>query len=247
MGMLIDHGCDAMTTFLFTQTLGTIMGLGIVNLIIENAFWFVMIWLMAALPFYLNTWEEYYTGELVLPVVNGVNEGTAMACFFMTLTAIIGRDFWFYKVFGLIQFNHLMLTSSFLAGVVFGLHSLIKVVREYGGKRLDVYHNLLIFVFMIFTLYLVIFLADSKIIAEYPKVIVLLYGFGFAKLMGHLQLAHLADAKFMQFRKSLMTTYVLLGSISILNALFKVSVVNIDYVIVILLCLHIIGKNVFKV
>jgi ethanolaminephosphotransferase len=28
MGLLIDHGCDAMTTFLFTQTMGTIMGLG---------------------------------------------------------------------------------------------------------------------------------------------------------------------------------------------------------------------------
>jgi ethanolaminephosphotransferase len=197
---------------------------------------------MAALPFYLNTWEEYYTGELNLPVLNGVNEGAIIAAFFMHLTGFLGRDFWFYKLFGLIQLNHFLLLLSFFAGIMYGLDSLIKVVNEYGGKRLDVYHNLLIFVFMILTLFLVIFITDSEIILHHPKILILLYGFGFAKLMGHLQLAHIADAKFMQFRKSLMITYIILGSIAVLNLLGHKQIINIDAVIIILLTLHLVGK-----
>lgn len=33
LGMLIDHGCDAVTTFIFACGLGTIVGLGKINLI----------------------------------------------------------------------------------------------------------------------------------------------------------------------------------------------------------------------
>jgi ethanolaminephosphotransferase len=197
---------------------------------------------MAALPFYLNTWEEYYTGELNLPFFNGVNEGALIGSFFMHLTGFIGRDFWFYELFGIVQLNHLFLLISFFSGILFGLDSLIKVVREYGGKRLDVYHNLLIFVFMILTLFLIIFINESEIVLHHPKILILLYGFGFAKLMGHLQLAHLADAKFMQFRKSLLTTYIILGSISVLNLLGHKQIINIDAVIIVLLVLHIVGK-----
>lgn len=29
LGLMFDHGCDALTTFLFTQGLGTILALGI--------------------------------------------------------------------------------------------------------------------------------------------------------------------------------------------------------------------------
>lgn len=29
MGMMFDHGCDALTTFLFASGLGTLVGLGI--------------------------------------------------------------------------------------------------------------------------------------------------------------------------------------------------------------------------
>jgi ethanolaminephosphotransferase len=31
LGLMFDHGCDALTTFLFTTGLGTILGLGKVN------------------------------------------------------------------------------------------------------------------------------------------------------------------------------------------------------------------------
>jgi ethanolaminephosphotransferase len=31
LGMMFDHGCDALTTFLLSLTLGTIIGIGIIK------------------------------------------------------------------------------------------------------------------------------------------------------------------------------------------------------------------------
>ena len=51
-------------------------------------------WLMTSIPFFLNTWEEFYTGELNLPIVHGVSEGTLTACIAMALTGYYGLEFW---------------------------------------------------------------------------------------------------------------------------------------------------------
>jgi ethanolaminephosphotransferase len=46
------------------------------------------------LGFYAATWEEYYTGELSLPVINGPNEGIVITCLIHIFTGIVGPDFW---------------------------------------------------------------------------------------------------------------------------------------------------------
>lgn len=53
-----------------------------------------MILLAPAMVFFMATWEEYYTGMLALPIVNGPNEGLAVmySCYFFT--AIHGPSFW---------------------------------------------------------------------------------------------------------------------------------------------------------
>jgi len=44
--------------------------------------------------FYISTWEEYYTGELFLPVFNGPSEGLAIASLVHVITYIYGREVW---------------------------------------------------------------------------------------------------------------------------------------------------------
>jgi ethanolaminephosphotransferase len=204
--------------------------------------WYAIIWLMTSFPFFLNTWEEYYTGELNFPLIHGVSEGTLVACFAMIMTGIFGDHFWHAKIeiFGIVtRFNHLIVFPTFIAGIGFGLNSLINVVRNYKDKE-DIIQNLFIFIYLVVSLILVVLLSDSKIVKYYPKILIVLYGFAFAKLVGHLQLAHLSDAKFMQYRKSLLLTFFVLALQSIAQYFFNVRVVDTDYLIIGFLVLHIV-------
>jgi len=44
--------------------------------------------------FYVATWEEYYTGKLVLPVCNGPSEGIILGAALSLSTFYVGRQFW---------------------------------------------------------------------------------------------------------------------------------------------------------
>jgi ethanolaminephosphotransferase len=44
--------------------------------------------------FFMNTWEEYYRGELVLPIINGPNEGILIAIAIYFTTAATGSRWW---------------------------------------------------------------------------------------------------------------------------------------------------------
>lgn len=244
LGLLMDHGTDALTTFFFTQSLGSIIGLSKLNHhIIDNIEYFSIIWLMASIPFFLNTWEEYYTGELNLPVFHGVSEGTVVACIAMNVAGFFGRSFWTteIQVFNtVLKYNELATLFCFISGVLFGFLSVINVLIKFKDRRQDAFTNLFLFIFLCLSLCIVIKYANSTIIIEYPKIVLYVYGFAFAKLVGHLQLAHVADAKFMQFRRSLMSTFLFLALFSLSNY-YGYTKINIDYLIVGSLILHIIG------
>jgi hypothetical protein len=128
----------------------------------------------------------------------------------------------------------------FLAGVLFGLISVFKVFRDY-KHRTDTLHNLFTFITLLVTLIIVLIFADSDIIRYHPKLLLILYGLAFAKLVGHLQLAHLADAKFMQFRKSILLSSILLALVALFNRFLESEILDIDRLIIALLILHIIG------
>jgi ethanolaminephosphotransferase len=44
--------------------------------------------------FFMATWEEYYTGTLALPIVNGPNEGLAIMYSCYLGTAVVGTEVW---------------------------------------------------------------------------------------------------------------------------------------------------------
>jgi len=211
--------------------------------IIDSVIWYSLIWLMISFPFFLNTWEAYYLGELNFPIIHGVSEGTLIVCSFMHISGFIGIDFFLnnYTIYGItLQFNHILVILFFISGLCYGLYSLINVRKNFKDVKDDTISSLVIFVLMMFSLFAVIFFSESTLIKTHPKLLVILFGFAFAKLVGHLQLAHLADAKFMQYRKSLVITFCFLASLSILNYFWKIKIADIDTVIISLLIMHII-------
>lgn len=243
--MMFDHGCDALTSFLLALSLGTIIGLGIQSILIyiDSIIWFSLIWLMIAFPFFLNTWEAYYVGELNFPIIHGVSEGTLIVCTVMHSVGFLGLELWTSKVTILnttLQTNQLAVIIFFLSGVGYGLYSLINVITKYKDIKDDTISSLVIFVTMIISLFIVIFYSESELVRKYPKLLILLYGFAFAKLVGHLQLAHISDAKFMQYRRSLVITFFFLATLSILNYFFKIKLIEIDILIIGFLIMHII-------
>ena len=66
--MLFDHGIDAINGGLMMLPTCSALGTGRCM----NIF---LLFTMGFVPFYTQTWEEYYREEMVLPVVNGPTEG----------------------------------------------------------------------------------------------------------------------------------------------------------------------------
>ena len=69
LGMLIDHGMDSITAVINTMLIQVMLQVG-------NNFLCVFSMIAATQPFYFAIMEQYYTGELVLPEVNGIDEGS---------------------------------------------------------------------------------------------------------------------------------------------------------------------------
>lgn len=87
LGLLMDHGCDAFNTIIGSVSVATAVCAG--------PTWKSWIVLMTAvIVFFMNTWEEYYRGALILPIINGANEGILVAIGIYFLTAVVGPSWW---------------------------------------------------------------------------------------------------------------------------------------------------------
>jgi ethanolaminephosphotransferase len=56
LGMLVDHGCDSITTFLLSVALCSIMKF-------KDGIWFGILWSLIGTPFFICTWEQCITGK----------------------------------------------------------------------------------------------------------------------------------------------------------------------------------------
>ena len=87
LGMLFDHGCDAINAGLCAIPMGSVLGTGWTVSI------FFTLW-CGFVPFYFQTWEEYYLGAMNLPPINGPSEGLLMAVSMCFCSYFYGSQFW---------------------------------------------------------------------------------------------------------------------------------------------------------
>ena len=194
LGLLFDHGTDACTTFFITCGLGAILAL-------ETIYQYILLWIMIIVPFYLNNWEEYITGVMSLPIINGINEGTFVIVFLECLTGCIGQDYLNkkeYIIFGKhILFNTFISSLACGAGIFFGIISIFKVRQlESKEKRINALIDVFPFIYFLAGFFCIIYLTDSKISENYPQLLLVSFGFQFAKMLGLLQLAHLMGIRY---------------------------------------------------
>jgi ethanolaminephosphotransferase len=90
LGLLFDHGCDAVNSLFGSANWIVAMAL---NPLHDVSLCFVILFGPYAL-FYVGTWEEYHTGKLILPIVNGPNEGLIGGALMSLTSYMYGPTFW---------------------------------------------------------------------------------------------------------------------------------------------------------
>ena len=90
LGLLFDHGCDAINSIFGSAN--WIIGMGLIPA--DNL---LACWALVFGPFcmfYIATWEQLHTGELVMPIVNGPNEGIMGGALLSLTSWWLGYSFW---------------------------------------------------------------------------------------------------------------------------------------------------------
>jgi len=90
LGLLFDHGCDAANSMFGSAN--WIIAIGLVLSDDPCMCWILVLGPMAL--FYVATWEEYYTGKLILPIMNGPNEGLVLGALTSLTTFLYGTAYW---------------------------------------------------------------------------------------------------------------------------------------------------------
>ena len=194
LGLLIDHGTDACTTFYIAIVGGSIT-------YYDNIYLYLLYYFPVSCTFFMNTWEEYYKGELILPIIHGVSEGTLYIAIVFIVSGIYGPSL-SLKEFILFNKYHLKLNEIngillCFGGLLFSFKSVFGVLNTIKREQLlPAIKDTLIYILFFTTLLSVSFLTDSIIVKEYPKFIILTFGFQFAKMMGILQLSHVLGSPY---------------------------------------------------
>ena len=197
LGLLFDHGTDACTTFYATIVTGSII-------YYSNIYQYIIIYIPLSCTFFINTWEEYYVGELVLPEINGVAEGTLLIDILYIISAIYGSNFYLKEINlfkRVIKVNDFLGICTCIGGLLFCLKSIVGVLKKVKKEKLgNAFKDTLIYILFSGTLLSLAFLNEGSYITEYPKFIILTFGFLFAKMLGMLQLAHILESPYKVYR-----------------------------------------------
>ncbi|CAN1786387.1 Choline/ethanolaminephosphotransferase 1 [Linum perenne] len=174
----------------------------------KYTFWF---WVISAIPFYLATWESYFTNTLILPVVNGPTEGLMLIYLAHFFTAIVGAEWWsqdFGQSLPIVSWVpfvsevptfkavlYLMIAFAVIPTIGSNVMNVNKVVQARKGGISMALALAMIYPFMVLMGGILVwgYLSPSDVIGNYPHLVVLGTGLAFGFLVGRMILAHLCD------------------------------------------------------
>mmetsp|Transcript_13188 Transcript_13188/g.25073 ORF Transcript_13188/g.25073 Transcript_13188/m.25073 type:complete len:386 (+) Transcript_13188:288-1445(+) len=207
LGLLFDHGIDAIVVTIGALSLSAIFQLGCT--------WKTLIfWMSGAGGFYMASWEEYYTNEFDLPPINGPSEGILLFTALELLTAWKGVGIWTAETFvpG-VQNNSLfvliILVGSFFtilgnAGAVYRAEHRKKHMKVHFLKALS---KVLPFVALNALAFLWLRLSKKNIMELHPRLVIWTLGLAFAKLVMLLIVAHMCDEEYHPWRRSIIPIF----------------------------------------
>ncbi|XP_024527721.1 choline/ethanolaminephosphotransferase 1 isoform X1 [Selaginella moellendorffii] len=200
LGELFDHGCDALSCAFETMAFGASVMSG------SHTLWF---WAIATVPFYMATWEHYFTNTLILPEVNGPTEGLMLIYLIHFFTSLVGPVWWQHNFREAIPFLRglpllpdmpvnvfiiwLMLPVAVLPTILSNVINVYKVVHARKGSMLRALAMLVPFFVLLGSIVIWGWLSPTDVLRTQPHLMLLGSGFAFGYLVGRMILSHLCD------------------------------------------------------
>jgi ethanolaminephosphotransferase len=224
LGLLFDHGCDAMNTFISGLSLFTVLQFG-------NSSGALIGYVITFGSFFLATWEEYYTESLDLPIFNGANEGLVGVASFFIISGIFGTQIWTIEVHPGYRVNDLVLIGFSIMAVFTVIGNMNNIKSKAPEKFTESFKSLLVFSFLVLTVIIVYNFSVTHVISRTCRYFIYFIGFSFAKLVGILQANHTAHVPFDQFRFSVIIPTLLINGLTIYGYVHKKPLIDEDLVV----------------
>jgi len=221
LGMLFDHGVDALNASLQTCVVASLLQVG-------SGWKLWYLFFNFATAFYFTTWEEYHTGELFMGLVNGPSDGIFL-CYTLSLLTALWPGVWALPITQVlgpeIGAPLMSVLDKVMPFAVLHLHDLILVVltvglvptvawsffavrRHYVRKNQSyLWHAIssaLPYIILQAAFVGAMLYSPSRIFHTIPRRFVLGSGFTFSLIVCKIQIAHLVEERYTPFRKSLL-------------------------------------------
>lgn len=236
LGMLFDHGCDALNTTVLAISLACALQLGPTP-------WALLLAGIAWVGFFTATLEEYYTGELYLGYLNLPNEGLQIMAVVHLLAPFLTPEWWRTPCVLGLQRNHLavvvssvmaLATMAYNVGVItlwvqrkraseqarVGIRQSSPRPRLTAAERYE--SSLLVFAYRClppaFVLWAFVYwalLSPSEILIRRPRLLLWTIGISNAKLVTGIMLAHVCDEAYHPFSRTIACLCTLLVHVCI--------------------------------
>ncbi|KAI9923200.1 hypothetical protein PsorP6_002277 [Peronosclerospora sorghi] len=207
LGLLFDHGCDALNVVVSACTFASTLMLG-------PTYWSLLIFLAPAMVFFMATWEEYYTGTLALPIINGPNEGVFIMYTIYITTAFVGPTVWSQPniLFPKLNNNHVFVLFTIVSATVQCFCSAVIAIRSMERKAKDgaaAMIGIMPFIALILLSALWVFWSPSDVFTDHPRLLIWTVGLLFAKMVMHMMLSHMCEEPYWLLRKTFLIQLVL--------------------------------------
>ncbi|MDP2435666.1 MAG: CDP-alcohol phosphatidyltransferase family protein [archaeon] len=205
LGLLFDHGCDALNVTVSTLTLCSAIQAG-------PTWKSGVMWWSTASVFYFTTWEELNTDYLNLPTINGPTEGLIANVGIYFWTAYIGADFWLTtEPLTGYQWNTLLIWALMALALATILNSFKNVYIS--TFRSDTFGTAIarIAPFLILNVFFALWVSFSQddILGKYPRMVWWTLGLLFSKMVTHMMVAHMTREPYAPIRKTLLPIFFL--------------------------------------
>jgi len=204
LGLIFDHGCDCFNVVAQALTVACAVNSG-------SSWKTYTLYFVAASTFYFNTWEEYYTGQLVLGEINGPSDGQLCIQLAFLVTYFNGMSWWdedMYLVDGFSRSTAVVCLSMVMCLLTLSRH-LFNVVfkskhHQFKKDGVCVALTRLIPYLLVNGLFL-LWVEGSKqdIFRLHPMLCIYTLGSLVAKMTVHIMLDHVTDTYHEPWRKSI--------------------------------------------
>jgi len=136
LGLLLDHGLDALTTCIVAFNCSFMASAGN-NSLSSYFLFFGLYW-----GYFICNYEEYRTGKMFLGKINGPDEGNFIVFLSAFVSLIFGPELWQIKIYSYFRIVDLLVTIVFIGSIQCTIEALLHILKD----KNDIFKEIEIFI-----------------------------------------------------------------------------------------------------